>query len=130
MRASHLNKALAVFVFSSRVQRGNMYKLEIFCQPNQQEMVLSTLHEAGVDKIGNYDHCWAYGSITGSHRALDGSNPVFGSVGRVENYPLIKIEINVSRKYVQPIVEQLKVCLGWEEPLVNIFKLYNKDFEL
>ncbi|POB66531.1 cation tolerance protein CutA, partial [Vibrio vulnificus] len=27
-----------------------MYKLEIFCQPNQQEMVLSTLHEAGVDK--------------------------------------------------------------------------------
>ncbi|HAS6258397.1 TPA: hypothetical protein RQK60_004363 [Vibrio vulnificus] len=118
-----------------------MYKLEIFCQPNQQEMVLSTLHEAGVDKIGNYDHCWAYGSITGSHRALDGSitgshraldgsNPVFGSVGRVENYPLIKIEINVSRKYVQPIVEQLKVCLGWEEPLVNIFKLYNKDFEL
>ncbi|HFQ5206232.1 hypothetical protein F6X00_11560 [Vibrio vulnificus] len=107
-----------------------MYKLEIFCQPNQQEMVLSTLHEAGVDKIGNYDHCWAYGSITGSHRALDGSNPVFGSDGRVENYPLLKIEINVSRKYVQPIVEQLKVCLGWEEPLVNIFKLYNKDFEL
>ncbi len=130
MRHSPLNAALAVFVLSSRVQRGNMYKLEIFCQPNQQEMVLSTLHETGVDKIGNYDHCWAYGSITGSHRALDGSNPVFGSVGRVENYPLIKIEINVSRKYVQPIVEQLKVCLGWEEPLVNIFKLYNKDFEL
>ncbi|MCD1193125.1 cation tolerance protein CutA, partial [Vibrio cholerae] len=26
-----------------------MYKLEIFCQPNQQDIVLSTLHDAGVD---------------------------------------------------------------------------------
>ncbi|MCT4348007.1 hypothetical protein NX845_05420 [Vibrio sp. NC2] len=50
-----------------------MYKLEIFCTPEQQDLVLSTLHESGVDRIGNYDHCWAIGSVIGSHRALDGS---------------------------------------------------------
>lgn len=31
-----------------------MYKLEIFCTPEQQDLVLSTLHESGVDRIGNY----------------------------------------------------------------------------
>ncbi|TQQ54981.1 hypothetical protein [Vibrio cholerae] len=107
-----------------------MYKLEIFCQPDQQDVVLSTLHDAGVNKIGNYDHCWALGSVMGSHRALEGSNPVFGSVGKLENYPLIKIEINVAHEHVKPVVQRLKACLGWEEPLVNIVKLYNSDFEL
>ena len=106
-----------------------MYKLEIFCTPEQQERVLSTLHESGVDRIGNYDHCWAIGSVTGPHRALDGSAPVFGSKGKVENYPLLKIEINVAKGQVKPIVDQLRESLGWEEPLVNVFKIYNSEFD-
>ncbi|MCG9555646.1 hypothetical protein L1D16_12845 [Vibrio sp. Isolate31] len=107
-----------------------MYKLEIFCNPEQQMLVQNVLHESGVDKIGNYDHCWAIGSVTGSHRALEGSNPVFGSKGKVENYKLLKIEINVSTEQVRPIVDSLKESLGWEEPLVNVFKLYNIEFDL
>ncbi|EKO3404104.1 hypothetical protein N6C02_002352 [Vibrio fluvialis] len=107
-----------------------MFKLEIFCQPEQQDLVLATLHECGVGRIGNYDHCWAIGSVMCSHRALEGSNPVFGSVGHVENYPLLKIEVNVLHNQVKPVVTQLKLCLGWEEPLVNIFKLHNEDFGL
>ncbi|MCC4860635.1 hypothetical protein [Vibrio splendidus] len=107
-----------------------MYKLEIFCTPEQQELVLSTLHESGVDRIGNYDHCWAIGSVIGSHRALDGSAPVFGCNGKVENYPLLKVEINVAKSQVKPIVDQLRVCLGWEEPLVNVFKVCNSEFAL
>ncbi|WP_327194895.1 hypothetical protein [Vibrio chagasii] len=107
-----------------------MYKLEIFCTPEQQERVLSTLHESGVDRIGNYDHCWAIGSVTGSHRALDGSTPVFGSKGKVENYPLLKVEINVAKSQVKPIFDQLRESLGWEEPLVNVFKIYNSEFDL
>ncbi|CCN50208.1 conserved hypothetical protein [Vibrio nigripulchritudo MADA3029] len=106
-----------------------MYKLEIFCQPDQKDKVLSTLHEAGVDKIGNYDHCWAIDSVTGSHRALLGSSPVFGAIGGVENYPLLKVEINVERQFVQGIVAQLKECLGWEELLVNVLKLHNNEFD-
>ncbi|EOW9462529.1 hypothetical protein ACOCGI_003712, partial [Vibrio cholerae] len=74
-----------------------MYKLEIFCQPNQQDIVLSTLHDAGVDKIGNYDHCWALGSVMGSHRALEGSNPVFGSVSFLKA-KIIKIPTSCSEK--------------------------------
>lgn len=106
-----------------------MYKLEIFCLPEQKEKVLCILHEAGVDQIGNYDHCWAIHNIMGSHRALPGSNPVFGLIGEVENYPLLKIEINVDQQHVKEIVVELKSCLGWEEPLVNILKLYNGDFD-
>nr|WP_253824916.1 hypothetical protein [Vibrio chagasii] len=49
-----------------------MYKLEIFCTPEQQERVLSTLHESGVDRIGNYDHCWAIGQLPGlTERLMD-----------------------------------------------------------
>ncbi|RXJ73189.1 cation tolerance protein CutA [Veronia nyctiphanis] len=107
-----------------------MYKLEIFCKPEQQELVLSTLHESGVDRVGNYDHCWAIGSVTGSHRALEGSNPVFGSKGGVERYSLLKIEINVAGSQVKPLIEKLKVCLGWEEPMVNVFKIHNDEFGL
>ncbi|EEX30879.1 cation tolerance protein CutA [Vibrio coralliilyticus] len=107
-----------------------MYKLEIFCQPAQKAQVLSTLHESGVDKIGDYDHCWAFGAMTGSHRALEGAKPVFGDKGLVENYDLLKIEINVDKAQVKPIVEQLKLCLGWEEPLVNVLKLHNAEFDL
>ena len=128
MRASPLNRALAAIGILEI--KNQMYKLEIFCTPEQQDLVLSTLHESGVDKIGNYDHCWAIGSVTGSHRALDGSTPIFGDKGKVENYPLLKVEINVAKNQVKPIVEQLRVCLGWEEPLVNVFKVYNLEFDL
>ena len=107
-----------------------MYLLEIFCQTDQIEKVLNTLHGAGVDMIGNYDHCWAIGSVTGSHRALEGSHPMFGSSGDVENYPLAKIEINVDHDQVASIVKKLKVSLGWEEPLVNVIKLSNAEFDL
>ncbi len=106
-----------------------MYKLDIFCQPEQQDLVLDTLHLQGVDKIGDYDHCWAIGSVMGSHRALDKANPIFGAKHTIENYPLLKIEINVAKDQVQPIVRKLKACLGWEEPLVNIFKLENAEFD-
>jgi hypothetical protein len=106
-----------------------MYLLEIFCQMDQREDVLRTLHEAGVDVMGNYDHCWAIGSITGSHRALEGSRPLFGASGGVENYTLSKIEINVDGDLVAEIVKELKACLGWEVPLVNVLKLYNEDFD-
>jgi len=106
-----------------------MYLLEIFCQTDQRDQVLSTLHEAGVDVIGKYDHCWAIGSLTGSHRALEGSSPSFGSSGDVENYPLSKIEINVEQDQVALIVKELKTTLGWEEPLVNVLKLYNDEFD-
>jgi len=63
-----------------------MYKLDIFCMPEQKEVVLNTLHETGVDKIGNYDHCWVISSVKGSHRSMRGSKPVFGGIGKVENY--------------------------------------------
>jgi hypothetical protein len=105
-----------------------MYKLEIFCLPEQKEVVLNTLHETGVDKIGNYDHCWVISSVKGSHRSLMGSKPVFGGIGKVENYKLMKIEINVDRTHIAPVVRQLKRILGWEEPIVNIFKLENMEF--
>lgn len=107
-----------------------MFKLEIFCQPEQQDLVLATLHECGVGRIGNYDHCWAIGSVMGSHRALEGSNPIFGLRGQIEKYPLIKVEVNVAQNQVNPLVTRLKLCLGWEEPLVNVFKLHNQDFDL
>lgn len=106
-----------------------IYLLEIFCQTEQIELVLNTLHGAGVDMIGNYDHCWAIGSMTGSHRALEGSQPMFGSSGEVENYPLAKVEINVEYDQVGAIVKQLKISLGWEEPLINIIKLANDEFD-
>ncbi len=69
-----------------------MYKLEIFCNPDQQMLVQNVLHESGVDKIGNYDHCWAIGSVTGSHRALEGSNPVFGLKVRSKTTSYLKLK--------------------------------------
>lgn len=105
-----------------------MYLLSIFCQPQQQELVLSTLHELGVDNVGDYDHCWAMTTYQGSHRALEGATPVFGTKGKVEEYPLIKIEINVERQQVESTVKTLREVLGWEEPMVNIIKLANDEF--
>lgn len=105
-----------------------MYLLSIFCKPEQQESVLSTLHELGVDRIGHYDHCWATSTYEGSHRALEGANPVFGGKGEVEHYPLLKIEINIEQHQVELTVKALKAVLGWEEPMVNIVKLANDEF--
>ena len=107
-----------------------MYRLDIFCQPEQIETILSVLHKEGVDKIGNYDHCWAISAVKGSHRALDGARPVFGEIGKVENYQLLKIEINVRHAQVKQTVMHLKKALGWDEPMVNIFKLENLEFEI
>ncbi|CAK2422490.1 hypothetical protein VCRA2116O29_190033 [Vibrio crassostreae] len=45
--------------------KNQMYKLDIFCTPEQQDLVLSTLHESGVDKIGNYDTAGLLGRLQG-----------------------------------------------------------------
>ncbi|WP_245680726.1 hypothetical protein [Veronia pacifica] len=80
----------------------DIFKLEIFCQPNQKEQVLNTLHQHGVDRVGNYDHCWAISMVEGSHRALDDAKPVFGASGLVESYPLVKVEITINQPLIPP----------------------------
>jgi hypothetical protein len=50
-------------------------------------------------------------------------------VGEVENYPLLKIEINVDCHHAKEIMAQLKLRLDWEEPLVNILKLCNNELD-
>lgn len=53
-----------------------------------------------------------------------------GATGKSKTNPLLKVEINVAKSQVKPIVDQLRVCLGWEEPLVNVFKVCNSEFAL
>lgn len=104
------------------------YKLEIFIPPEFAAALAEALADAGVGRIGNYDHCLAMIEVRGFWRPLDGADPYLGTAGQVESAAEVKVEVNTTAERIPAALAAIRRVHPYEEPVINIIPLANRHF--
>ena len=102
-----------------------MFKLSFFVPESHLESVKQAVFAAGAGKIGNYDSCCWQTPGTGQFRALDGSTPFLGELGRVEQVEEFKVELVCEAALIEQVIIALKSAHPYEEPAYDVIRLEN-----
>ena len=100
-----------------------MYKLCVYVPTPHLELVKRALFEAGAGRIGNYDSCCWQTLGTGQFRALQGSEPFIGQLGRAEQVEEYRIEMVCEQSVIKAVVDALRTSHPYEEPAFDLIKL-------
>ena len=103
-------------------------KLEIFIPEDYIDPLRHALHEVGVGRIGQYDHCLSITQVSGYWRPLPGSDPHLGEVGEVSHATECKVEVDCPFNLVEEALRAIKAVHPYEEPLINVLPLLNHLF--
>ena len=100
-----------------------MYKLNFYVPESHLEVVKSALFAIGVGKIGLYDSCSWQSLGQGQFRALEGSEPYLGQLGKVETVAEYKVEMVCADELINKAVKVLIKAHPYEEPAYDVVKL-------
>ena len=107
----------------------NEYKIEIFVPHTHLNGLLDSLGEAGIGRIGNYDHCSTAYPVRGFWRPLEGASPYDGEIGKISTGEEYKVEVKCKESQVKLAIKTIRKAHPYEEPVINIISLANADFE-
>ena len=102
-----------------------MFKIEIYTPEKYIHEIIEEANELGACKVGDYDYVSSYYEINGSFRPLEGSDPYSGEKDKINLLKEYKIEIRCEEKKLKKVVNKIKEIHPYEEPVINIIKLYN-----
>ncbi|MDC0598952.1 YqfO family protein [Gammaproteobacteria bacterium] len=100
-----------------------MFKLSFFVPESHLEEVKQALFLIGLGKIGNYDSCCWQTLGQGQFRALEGSAPFVGQLGKVETIAEYKVEMVCDETLIDKAVSTLKEVHPYEEPAYDVIRL-------
>ena len=100
-------------------------KFVVFVPSDYADKIRETLAQCGCGGIGNYDYCSFSSKGTGRFRGLDGSNPVIGEKGRIEEVDEERIETICASENLQVVIEAVKKAHPYEEPAIDVYPLLN-----
>lgn len=106
-------------------KEGTLEKLVTFAPVENAEEVRNALFEAGAGTIGNYDQCSYNVAGTGTFRALEGSDPFVGEIGKRHEENEVRIEVVFLSSQEQQIVKALKGSHPYEEVAYYLQSLKN-----
>ena len=101
-----------------------MYKTETFIPKDSLQDIRHALLNVDAGHIGNYRGCLSYYLVTGVWYSDEGANPTIGQQGEWSEEPEFKVEVNVEDSNVDRTVEAIRKAHPYEEPVINILKLY------
>lgn len=104
---------------------GTLEKLVTFAPVKNAEKIRSALFDAGAGSIGNYDQCSYNVEGSGTFRALEGSDPFVGEIGKRHQENEIRIEVVFPATQEQKIVKALKESHPYEEVAYYLQPLKN-----
>lgn len=87
------------------------------------EKVRLAIGDAGIGKMGNYDHCSFVSEGKGYFRPLEGANPAIGSVGKPEEVEEVKLEFICHKNELGTVFEVLKKVHPYEEIAMDVIPL-------
>jgi len=103
------------------------YHGSVSVPPLYLEKLAGAIHEAGAGKIGLYDSCSTRHLITGTFRALEGSNPFLGKQGKYENVDEVELEFMVDSFYLQAVKQAITANHPYETPYVYFTEVENSN---
>ena len=104
-----------------------MYKIVVFVPGTHKELVKDSVFKEGAGTIGDYDSCCWETKGMGQFRPLAGSNPYVGTRGRVETVEEYRVEMVCADESIEAVIKAMKQAHPYEEPAIDVFKLYNME---
>ncbi len=98
-------------------------KLEIFIPETHLAILQETLQLLDAGHIGNYDLCLSYSRVIGTWRALEGTHPYSGEIGKLSEEPELKVEVTCLVSELDAIIQAVKNVHPYEEPVINAIPL-------
>ncbi len=100
-----------------------MWKLVVFAPLVERDRLLDALSEAGAGVIGAYDRCAFFNEGTGTFFGGEGSKPVVGQSGRIEQVAEVRIEMQVRDHCKHAVESALYKNHVYEEPAFDWVRL-------
>lgn len=101
-------------------------KFEVFIPKDFVDELRKKVNAAGACRLGNYDNCLSYYSVTGYWRPLEGANPYLGEIGKIEKGKEMKVEFICKKEYMDAVIKAIRDVHPYEEPLFFVIPLLNK----
>ncbi|RCX13812.1 dinuclear metal center YbgI/SA1388 family protein [Anaerobacterium chartisolvens] len=124
-----VNQCLAESLGLQNIQNLNshrhekLFKIAVFVPEENADSVRSAMSEAGGGWIGGYSHCSFTGRGIGTFKALEGTNPYIGSIGKLESVNECKIETVATERVLGRVVDSMLKVHPYEEPAYDIYPL-------
>jgi len=99
------------------------YKLVTFVPEEALERVSRALFDAGAGRIGKYSACSFRSVGTGTFFGEEGSQPVIGRSGQLEQAPEVRLETVAPIAQVPAIIDALRRSHPYEEPAFDLNQL-------
>ncbi len=105
------------------------YKLEIYAPENYIDRIKNALFSVGAGKTGNDKSAIAIIKTSGYWKPLKKSTPFQGQKDTLNYGEEVRLDIRCKDKYVKKALIAVKNVHPYEEPLINIVRLSNHEFE-
>ena len=104
-----------------------MYKLCFFVPETHLEKVKNALFNKGAGRFGQYDCCTWQTLGQGQFRALVGSTPFLGEIGKVNKVNEYKVEMLCSEYVIREVVQTLLEIHPYEQPAYDVYEIKMLD---
>jgi dinuclear metal center YbgI/SA1388 family protein len=102
---------------------GRELKFTVFVPQGHEEEVIEAIARAGGGVIGDYDHCTFRSEGTGTFRGGEGTHPVIGEAGRLEEAQELRLEAVVPQRALTAVVESVRRVHPYEEMAFDVYPL-------
>ena len=98
-------------------------KIIVFCQQEQEDILLDVMAEHGAGNIGNYRRCGFKAQGVGTFEPLPGSNPYTGRIGKSDEIEETKIEMISPTHNVSEVISAMIERHNYEQPAFDVIPL-------
>ncbi len=98
-------------------------KIVVFCQQEQENVLLDVMAENGAGNIGNYRRCGFKTHGVGTFEPLPGSNPSVGRIGKSDEIEETKVEMICPTHKVSDIISAIIDRHNYEQPAFDVIPL-------
>lgn len=102
-----------------------LVKIAVFVPASHGDAVRKAFAEADAGHIGNYDSCSFTSRGTGRFRALEGTKPFIGEIGKTEEVEEERIEVICAHNKLEKVLQAVRAVHPYEEPAIDIYPLLN-----
>lgn len=118
---------LTVKGFLSPETGSNWFHGSVTVPPLYLDKLAAAIHSAGAGRIGFYDNCSTRHDVTGTFRALDGSNPCLGEPGLLEKVDEVELEFMVDSFNLTAVKQAIASAHPYETPAVYFTAVENSN---
>ncbi|MFB6800931.1 Nif3-like dinuclear metal center hexameric protein [Peribacillus butanolivorans] len=105
-------------------------KLVVYVPKADEQKIREALGKAGAGAVGNYSYCSFSGEGTGRFLPGEGSEPVIGSLGKLEAVAEVRVETIFPENIEKKVLSAMIKAHPYEEVAYDIYKLENKGESL